>query len=487
MTVALSSDALAVAQKAAREALAELELRKAMNSMAAYKPYTRQREFHAAGSIAGVRERLLKAGNQLGKTYSAAYETAYHLTGLYPDWWEGKRFVKPPVGWGASLTSQVTRDTIQRLLIGQPGQWGLNCAIPKHCISEIKRSTHGVADAVESINVKHASGGTARITLKSYDQGRERFQGESLDFVWLDEEPPQDVYTEALTRTQAVGGILWMTFTPLLGMSDVVQRYLVEKIPGTHVTNMTIYDAEHYTDAQREAIIAGYPPHEREARANGTPMMGSGRIFPIDEESIKETTPSLPGHWARIAGIDFGFSHPTAIVWLGWDRDADVWHLYDAVRIKGSSLAGTGISPISAHVAAIRARGDWIPVAWPHDGLQHDKGSGEALAGQYKAQGVNMLKERATFEDGGNGVEAGVMEMYDLMITGRFKVAQHLHDWFDEFRLYHRKDGKIVKLNDDLLSATRYALMMKRRAKTRSLPHQARVPVFHAFDSDCGY
>jgi hypothetical protein len=106
------------------------------------------------------------------------------------------------------------------------------------------------------------------------------------------------------------------------------------------------------------------------------------------------------------------------------------------------------------HAASIKPWGGWIPCAWPHDGLQHDKGSGEQLASLYKDQGLNTLPERATFEDGGNGVEAGVIEMLDRMQTGRFKVFSHLKEWFDEFRLYHRKDGKIVKERDDLLSAT---------------------------------
>ncbi len=412
-------------------------------------------------------------------TYSAAFETAYHLTGRYPIWWNGKRFDKPVTGWGASLTSQVTRDTIQRLLVGLPGSWGQNCAIPKDALGEIKRSTHGVADAIESINVKHESGGISRITLKSYDQGRERFQGETLNFCWLDEEPPLDIYTEALTRTQAVQGILWMTFTPLLGMSDVVKRYLNDKVPGTHVTNMTIYDAEHYTDTQRAAIIAGYPTHEREARAMGTPMLGSGRIFPIDEALIKESPPSIPGHWARICGIDFGFDHPTAAAWIAWDRDTDTFHVYDTYRAKNQ--------PIAVHAAAIKARGDWIPVAWPHDGLQHEKGSGETIAFQYRKHGLNMLKDRATFDDGGNGVEAGIQEMYDLMLTGRFKVAKHLTEFFEEFRMFHRKDGKIVKLNDDIISSVRYALMMRRKAKARALPDRQRMPAFVPLDAECGY
>jgi hypothetical protein len=102
--------------------------------------------------------------------------------------------------------------------------------------------------------------------------------------------------------------------------------------------------------------------------------------------------------------------------------------------------------------------------------LQHDKGSGEQLAKQYRDQGLAMLDERATFEDGSNGVEAGVAEMFDRMQTGRWKVFAHLNDWFEEFRLYHRKDGLIVKVGDDLLSASRYAMMMRRHAVVQNKP-----------------
>jgi len=428
-----------------------------------YKPYPKQRDFHRAGADPAIRERLLKAGNQLGKTFSAAYEAAMHLTGRYPDWWDGARWDAPTVGWAASLTSQVTRDTCQRLLLGQPGSWGTG-AIPKADILDIKRSAHGVADSVETVLVRHTAGSTSRITFKSYDQGRERFQGETLDFCWFDEEPSPEIYAEGLTRTQATDGIVWLTFTPLLGMSDVVRRFLVDKVPGTHVTSMTIYDAEHYTDEQRERIIAGYLPHEREARAMGTPTLGSGRVFPVDEATITESAVPIPPHWPRICGIDFGWDHPTAAAWLAWDRDTDTVHVYDCYRVKEATPA--------IHSLAIKAKGEWIPVAWPHDGLQHDKGSGEQLAEQYRKYGVKMLKTRATFEDGGNGVEAGIMDILDRMQTGRLKVARHLHDWMEEFRLYHRKDGKIVKECDDIMSATRYAIMMLRSASINTMREQ---------------
>lgn len=409
-------------------------------------------------------------------TWSAGFEHAMHLTGRYPDWWQGAVFDEATTGWAASETSQGTRDTVQRILMGQVGAWGTG-AIPKDAIVEIKRAAHGVPDAIETILVRHGGGGdvqagTSRITLKTYDQGRARWQGETLDFVWFDEEPPEDIYFEGLTRTNARNGIVTLTFTPLKGMSEVVRRFLQEKPAGTVVTNMTIYDAEHYTPEQRDAIIATYPAHEKEARINGTPTLGSGRIFPIADDDIAEGQIRIEAHWPRIAGIDFGWDHPTATVWVAWDRDNDVAHVYDAYRVKEAT-------PL-IHAQAIKARGEWIPVAWPHDGLQHDKGSGEVLATQYRKHGVAMLKEKATHApdkakgqkegEGGNSVEAGIQDMLERMQTGRLKVARHLADWFDEFRLYHREDGKIVKINDDLMSATRYALMMLRHAKVGKPP-----------------
>jgi len=223
-----------------------------------------------------------------------------------------------------------------------------------------------------------------------------------------------------------------------------------------HVTRMTIEDAEHYTPEQRAAIIASYPPHERKARAQGLPALGSGRVFPIDEDLLKVDAFEIPEGWAQIGGLDFGWDHPTAACRLAWDRDTDTLYVTACYGMREAT-------PV-IHAAALKPWGEWLPWAWPHDGLQHDKGSGEALAEQYRRQGLVMLPERATHEDGSSGLEAGVTEMLERMQTGRWKVFAHLEDWFAEFRLYHRKDGLIVKLNDDRISAARYAMMMRRFA-----------------------
>jgi hypothetical protein len=235
-----------------------------------------------------------------------------------------------------------------------------------------------------------------------------------------------------------------------------------------HVTRMTIMDADHYTEAQRQEIIDSYPEHEREARVKGIPSMGSGRVFPVTEESIVCDPIAIPAHWPQINGLDFGWDHPFAAMNLAWDRDGDCVYVC-------KEYAARETTPV-VHAAAIKPWGAWIPNAWPHDGLQHDKGSGETLKAQYAAQGLEMLTERATFPDGGSGVEAGVMDMLDRMKTGRWKVFSTCGGWLGEFRLYHRKDGLIVKERDDRISASRYGLMMLRHAVVKPKDELFKLP-----------
>jgi phage terminase large subunit-like protein len=422
----------------------------AQEKLVDYHPYPKQLEFHNAGR--DYRERLLMAGNQLGKTLAAGMEYAMHATGRYPESWGGKRYDRAVIGWAAGITGESTRDNVQRILLGRPGSYGTG-SIPKDAIVDIT-AARGQPDLQDSIKVRHTSGDVSHIALKSYEKGREKWQGETLDIVWFDEEPPLDIYIEGLTRTNSTLGPVFVTFTPLLGMSEVVKRYLIDKVPGTHVTQMTIHDVDHYSAEQRASIIASYPEYERDARTKGIPQLGSGRVFPIAEQELSCEPFSIPDHWPQLGGLDFGWDHPSAAVRMAWDRDSDCLYVTACHRQRQQTPA--------LFAASIRPWAAWLPWAWPHDGLQHDKGSGEQLAKQYRDQGLKMLGMRATFEDGTNGLEAGIAEMFDRMQTGRLKVFTNLNDWWEEFRMYHRKEGLIVKQSDDLMSATRYAVMMRR-------------------------
>lgn len=229
MTLNLIDESNSLQQKSLELArlLQEKKKRKDRNKLKDYRPYTKQREFHAAGTVHD--ERMFMAGNQLGKTTCGSAEIAYHLTGLYPDWWEGRVFDRPVRMWAGSDTAATTRDGVQKHLLGPPSihdEWGTGM-IPGDCIDDwtLGRS---VGDGLDNVIIKHVSGGKSYLGFKNYEQGRRKWQSETLDGVWFDEEPPLEIYTEGLTRTQAKGLFSILTFTPLQGASDVVMLFLSE-------------------------------------------------------------------------------------------------------------------------------------------------------------------------------------------------------------------------------------------------------------------
>jgi phage terminase large subunit-like protein len=206
--------------------IVEKERRVNENRLAHYRPYLKQAEFHAAGLK--HRERLLCAGNRIGKTHCGAAELAYHLTGLYSDWWVGRRFDKPIRAWAAGVTSETTRDVVQDKLMGPPlreSEWGTGM-IPKSTLGNVA-TARSIAGAIDTVAVKHISGGYSQLQFKSFERGREKWQGAGLEVIWADEESPYDIYLEALTRTNETGGIIYTTFTPTAGFSEVVKRFLI--------------------------------------------------------------------------------------------------------------------------------------------------------------------------------------------------------------------------------------------------------------------
>jgi hypothetical protein len=281
----------------------------------------------------------------------------------------------------------------------------------------------------------------------------------------MDEEPPYDIYSEAVTRTNATNGIILLTFTPLEGMSDVVRLFYPKPTtPDRALVQMTLEDAAHFSEEQRNRVKAFYKPHEREARTRGIPQLGSGKVFAVPESAYTIDAFSIPRHWPKIIGIDLGFDHPFGAVMLAHDREADVVYITQALSIAQNTVA--------QHCQILRGWGAGIPVAWPHDAASHDRTSGEPMAEIYRRNGLQMLFEHATFSEGGYGLVASIADMIDRLESGRLKVFNHLTDCLDEIRNYHRKDGRPVKQHDDIVSAVRYALMMLRYAR---LPPSSRT------------
>ena len=454
------------------ELLKELKHRERYNRVDYYDPYPYQVKFHDTG--ADSNQRLLMAANRIGKSYCGSMELSYHLTGLYPDWWNGRVYKQPIVAWAGGVSNETTRDIVQFELLGSPDDpeaFGSG-TVPKNYIIKTERKP-GVPNAKSVALIKHVSGGNSSLFFKAYEMGVEKWQGRSVDCIWLDEEPSREIYSQAVTRTLDRKGMVYMTFTPEAGMTETVASFINRIQPGQALVNATWDDAServksasgqqgHLSEVVMEQILSNYSPHEREMRRYGRPSIGSGLVFPIEDEKLLAEPIHIESHWPRIAAIDFGFDHPTAVVWCAMDNDNDIFYIYDCYRMAKASP--------SVHAGAIRTRPYFIPIAYPHDGNRRDSMGNPGLADQYRNLGCNFMLEHFTNPPalgenrGSNSVEVGLMAMLQAMEAGNFKVFSTLSDWWEEYRMYHRKGGKVVPLRDDLMSATRYAFMSQRHA-----------------------
>lgn len=408
---------------------------------------------------------MLMAANRVGKTRTGLTIDAMHLLGDYPDDWPGHKYDHPPMCWLLGFSMEKTRDLLQSPLFGrlEGGKWtgGL---IPADRIVDHKSAT-GTSGAMREVRVKHSTGGTSTVQFWSYSQGQHAIMGDSVDWYHIDEEPrDKAIFPQVLTRTatgdKGKGGRGILTFTPENGRTELVVQFMDTPSTGQYMQRATWDDAKHLSQKTKEDLLAQYPEWQRDMRTKGLPLLGAGLIFDIGDDQIKCKSFECPPHWWVVNGMDFGWDHPQAHVQLWHDRDSDVIYLAHAMKKSRTTPATMW--------GAIKSWANNVPTAWPMDGLQSEKSSGEQQKAAYQDSGWLMMPEHATWPSGGVGVEAGLVELYQRMEDGRFKVFDHLSDWFEEKLNYHRDEsGHIVKVNDDLLSATRYAYMMRRFAKQR--------------------
>ena len=395
------------------------------------------------------------AANRTGKTQTGACLMTYHLSGVYPDWYQGKRYLNPIDAWAVGKSTQSTKEILQEKLLGDINDLGSG-TIPKDLIIKVTKKP-GVADAVETVYVKHLSGGISKCTFKSYEQGRDTFQGTYKQFIWLDEEPRDPgIYSECLTRTMndIAPGIIICTFTPLFGLSDVVLSFMPDgkmpeggQVPGQPdkwVTQVDWSEVPHLDEDQKAKILASYKPHERDARSRGIPSLGAGAIYPYLEDDVTVQPFEIPIWWPRAYGLDVGWNK-TAAVWGAQDPESRQIYIY-------SEHYESFAQPV-LHASAIRARGDWIEGAIDPASGGLSQADGRALIDIYSAEGLLL-----TMAD--NAVEAGIYKVGQALASGQLKIFTTCRNLLAEYRVYSRdENGKIVKKNDHALDALRYFMM----------------------------
>lgn len=430
--------------------------------------YPKHLEFFRAGR--NHRERALIAANRVGKSEGCgAYEMVLHLTGLYPAWWEGRRFTHPVMAWAAGDTSKTVRDILQRILLGAINEFGTGMLPADRLLRTTVKP--GISDAIENIYVRHSSGGTSELGLKSFDQGRESFQGTNRHVIWLDEECSRDVYVEALLRTMNVNGLVMATFTPLLGMSEMCRDFLQpEGDTGKFCVQASWSDVPHLSEAAKAELLASIPAYQREARSKGVPQLGSGAIYQIAESDVVVADFQIPDHFPRAYALDIGWNK-TAAVWGARDNETGVIYLYSE-HYQGQA------EPI-LHATAIKSRGSWVRGVIDPAARGRSQVDGSQLIQIYQECGLHL-------EPAINAVEAGIYAVWQLMAAGKLKVFRSLGNWLSEFRLYQRdQDGKIVKAHDHLMDATRY-LVMSGRERMRTKPEAPKQVLEYRYPGQSG-
>jgi phage terminase large subunit-like protein len=447
-----------------------------------FDPLPKQRTFFDLG--ASARKRCAMAANQVGKSTMIAFELRCHLTGLYPGWWQGRRFDGAVRVWVGGPDAMHVRDNMQRQLFGQMDELGSGM-IERHLIEKVQRQAGGVQNAIDYGMVRHKTGTLSFVKFKSYDQQLDKWSGDTLAIVAYDEEPPEAHYAEGLTRTNygdnGRPGIVMIAMTPLLGMTEVARRFYPHpRESDAALVQMGLRDALQYREEDIPRIIEGYKEHERRARVEGKPQLGEGAVFPFDfdQPDIWIEPPERLRWWLYTGGLDFGGagggSHPSAAVEIGWDREADCIYVLREHRAKGATIAEF-CSPLRRWSPVSDLP---LPFAWPHDGHMTDRRGGGKMKLLYEAEGLLLLHEHATFEGRlRDSLEDSVSEIHGRLAGRQLKISRSCPLLREELEGYRREKGKIVQEYDDLISALRYAVMSKNMGASAWRSGRERVPI----------
>ena len=443
-----------------------------------YKPNPKQLSFHTAGNKAI--ERLFLAGNRTGKTYCGCIEDAIHLTGVYPDWWDGHKFDHSIITWVASENYEITRNVLQKMLIGgysELGQFTDGLIHPSLILKKAMLS--GVNGAVDYVQIQHISGGVSSLYFKSYKQGREKFQGARCNLIHLDEEPPKDIYTECSMRLADVDGKgqgrMILTMTPLKGYTEMMSYFLEQRaekrkkedvtsvqdilqedesirtdpeiiINGKYYFQASWDDNLHLSEETKQQLRSTLKPYELEAREKGIPSIGSGLVYQVMESEFLVDPFDIPHYWPCVFGMDVGFFAPTAVVFMAHDKDNDILYIYKEYSVTEKTAA--------QHASSLMIMGcDWIRGVCDPSVNQGSQRDGERLIDDYAKAGLKL-------EKGKYAKELAVDTVLERIRTGKFKVFNNCRKFMDEWRGYSRdEDGKILKGRDHLMNALEFVIL----------------------------
>ena len=444
------------------------------NQLKYFRPFQHQYNFFATGKH---ERRGILAANRIGKTVSTCFETAYHLTGQYPDWWQGHRFTSPITcmvageGW-----SQVALVLQNELLGSQDVKITENLgtgAIPRNCIIVDTMRNDG-ANCI-GVEIKHVSGANSYLLFANYTQEVRQLQGFKLNLAVFDEQPPDDFFSEIVTRTATTQGKVLCSFTPLKGLNGLVSKFW-NKEEGYNYIRVSWDDVPEYDPwgqpfllkETRRQLERDYLPHEREARIAGKPVMGKGAVFQLaDWAAVTYKTGEVDfnrmPNIQRVIALDLGLvNDKTVISLMYWEPNEKVAYLHRQIVIQGIEEA----VPTQYVNHLLRPEVFGTPIVLPADAGTQGRYtmSSSSIRELFESYGLNLYEKAIMNPPDQYGKQTnhksyGINQMRQMFEMGSLYVNENCTNFLSEAQNYFVDEKGRFSDPDDCIDSCRYALI----------------------------
>jgi len=442
------------------------------NQLKYFRPFDHQKKFFITGAS---ERRGILAANRIGKTVSTCYETAMHLTGLYPDWWEGHRFTNPITAMVAGEGWSQVALVLQNELLGtQDVKITENLgtgAIPRSSIVTDTMRNDG-ANCI-GCEIRHISGGNSYLLFANYTQEVRQMQGFRLDLAVFDEQPPDDFFSEIVTRTATTQGKVLCSFTPLKGLNGLVSKfwnketgYEFIRVSWDDVPEMDPWGQPFLLNETRRQLERDYLPHEREARIAGKPVMGKGAVFSIANWPTYKTGEidflRMP-RIQRVIALDLGLvNDKTVISLMYWEPHERIAYLHRQIIVQGIEEA----VPTQYINHLLRPEVFGCPIVLPADASTAGRYtmSANSIRELFEQYELNVYEKAIMNPPDSQGRTTnhksyGINQMRQMLEVGSLMVNENCTQFLSEAGNYYVDEKGRFSDPDDCIDSARYALM----------------------------
>ena len=471
----LKPDSLAQFDHATQEQFRDLAISVAddmrYNALRYFRPFEHQKSFFRTISD----RRGILAANRIGKTVSTCYETAMHLTGQYPTWWEGKRYDRPITAMVAGEGWSQVALVLQNELLGTPDiklkeNIGSG-AIPRDAIDLDTMRSDG-ANCI-GIEIRHRTGGKSYLLFANYTQEVRQLQGFKLNLAVFDEQPPDDFFSEIVTRTATTQGMVMCSFTPLKGLNGLVSKFW-NREQGYDFIRVSWDDVPEYDpwgeafllNSTRQQLERDYLPHERDARIQGKPIMGKGAVFQMRDWPTYRTG-DIPfqemRNISRVIALDLGLvNDKTVISLMYWDPYEKTAWLHRQIVVQGVEEA----VPTQYINHLLRPEVYGTPIVLPADANTSGRYtmSSTSIRELFEQYELNVAPNAIMNPPDGQGrvtnhKSYGINQMRQMLEVGSLMVNENCVEFLREAQNYYVDTHGRFSDPDDCIDSARYALL----------------------------